>query len=71
MKRYYPFIIIGLTLSGCGSGAVAAVSFGLPVAIEAYRAVKTELICPGITEAGKQAVRDELTDGKNVYNYCP
>jgi len=74
MKRYIPFIIIAsIGLTGCGGGAAAVVGFAAPVVIEAYRAVKTEVICPSLSDKGKKRADNvaEHVRGDSSYTYCP
>lgn len=63
--------LIGVfSLCGCALTTPAVLIGGY----EAYKAVKTAVICPSLenlTEEGKQAIRDKVTDGKQVYQYCP
>jgi len=73
VKRWIPIVLAGTLLTGCGGGTAAVVGFAGPIVIEAYRAVKTELICPSLSESGKKKADNvaEALRKDSTYQYCP
>ncbi|MDD9926152.1 MAG: hypothetical protein OXR03_09995 [Rhodospirillaceae bacterium] len=78
MKKIASFVFLilaGLSLSGCVLTGTAAAVAGVagPVVIEAYSALKSEVICPSLSESGKKKADNiaEHVRKDSSYQYCP
>jgi len=71
MKKAMAVAIVATGLSGCaGAPAVPVALEALPAFVGGVATVGRALYCEGLTEEGRQAFRDEHTDGVQ-YLPCP